>query len=109
MILERFDALVFVGDDMLKHIYLAFNMIMRENVAMGGLMHWQLSDSERDTCRCDNQIIKPECAKHAILQSDIVGANEGGGSGHASPYLCDSTAYLPPHDQIQHRLDVLES
>ena len=109
MILERFDAIVFVGDDMLKHIYLAFNMIMRENLAMGALMQWQLSESEREACRCDNQIIKGECAKHAVLQSDTVGANDGGSGGHAGPYHCDSMARVLHHIEIQCHSCAIES
>ena len=90
MILERFDAVVFIGDDMLQHIYAAFNMLLRENLALGSLKQWQMSEAERDNCKCDNQIMKPECSKHAILNSEEVRKNDPGG-GYTSPYHCDRT------------------
>lgn len=108
MILDRFDAVVFVGDDMLQHIYAAFNMLLRENIAWGGLKQWNLKDSERDSCRCDNQIMKGECASHIVTSSSEVRENDGG-SSYRSPYYCDrkllsvrysvfaSLAYHPRH------------
>ena len=100
MILERFDSIVFIGDDMLKAIYSAFNMLLRENIGMGGLKQWEMSESERDGCRCDNQIIKPECAMHAILESEVVGANDGD-SSHRNPYQCDRThSTFPYHPDL---------
>ena len=88
MILERFDAIVFIGDDLLKHVYAAFNMLLRENIAMGGLKQWELNESERTACRCDSQITRPECSKHVVTESQIVKDNDEG-SGHRSPYYCD--------------------
>ena len=94
MILERFDAIIFIGDDSLKHIYAAFNMLLRENIAMGGLKQWALHDTDRANCRCDNQLTKAECSKHIVTESEQVTANDGG-SGHKSPYICDSKWTLP--------------
>lgn len=94
MILERFDAIVFIGDDTLKHVYAAFNMLLRENIAMGGLKQRDLSESDRNSCRCDNQFTKPECSRHFVTESQIVTDNDGGG-GHKSPYYCDRKYTLP--------------
>ncbi|KAL9125645.1 MAG: hypothetical protein Q9217_005181 [Psora testacea] len=93
MILERFDAVVFIGDDMLKAIYSVFNMLLRENLAMGGLKQWEMSEREREGCRCDNQIVKPDCASHTITDSEEVWEGDEG-SGHRSPYHCDRTPIL---------------
>lgn len=90
MILERFDAVIFIGDDMVKHVYAAFNMIIRENVAMGGLRQWDMSESERDTCKCDSQFTKPECIEYTVTDSEDVEKNDSG-SGHPSPYYCNRT------------------
>lgn len=90
MILERFDAIVFIGDDMLQHIYGAFNMLLRENIAIGSLKQWDMKENERIACRCDEQMIKAECLKYAITNSQAVSINNGG-SGHRSPYYCDRT------------------
>ncbi len=87
MILERFDAVVFIGDDTLKTIYAAFNMLLRENIAMGGLKQWELTEKDRTTCRCDNQLMRPECSIHAITESQVVAENDES-SGHKSPYYC---------------------
>lgn len=88
MILERFDTIVFVGDDMLQRVYGALNMLLRENIAMGSLKQWEMKESERAACRCDDQMIKAECSKYAIMDSEDVRKNDGG-SGHRSPYYCD--------------------
>ena len=88
MVLERFDAIVFIGDDMLKAIYSAFNMLLRENIVTGGLKQWEMSETEKEVCRCDNQIMKPECATRMIMNNEEV--REGGeGSGHRNHYYCD--------------------
>ncbi len=90
MILERFDAIIFIGDDMIKNIYAAFNMLLRENIALGGLKQWDMKESERETCRCDNQITRPECDKYTVTNSEDVRKNDIG-SGHPNPYFCNRT------------------
>lgn len=93
MILDRFDAVVFLGDGMLQNIYAGFNMLLRENIATGGLKQWKLKDNERMTCRCDNQIMKSECSAYNIKNSQEVRESDGEG-GHHSPFYCDRKA--PP-------------
>lgn len=88
MILERFDAIFFIGDDMLQHVYAAFNMLLRENIGLGGLKQWEMKEEERVACRCDYQIIKTECSKFTVMDSQEVRDNDGR-SGHKSPYYCD--------------------
>ena len=88
MILERFDAIVFIGDEMIRHIYAGINMLLRENIAMGSLKQWQLKENERAGCRCENQLIKPECSMHAVTHNLAVRDNDAG-STHKSPYHCD--------------------
>ncbi|KAL9098941.1 MAG: hypothetical protein Q9163_005486 [Psora crenata] len=105
MILERFDAIVFIGDDMLKAIYSAFNMLLRENIAMGGLKQWEMAESEREGCRCDNQMAKPDCARYMIKTSEEVRESDGG-NGHRSPYYCDrSPAPEDVHEKFNKVLD----
>lgn len=87
MILERFDAVVFAGDDMLGRVYAAFNMLLRENVALGGLKQWEMSEAERGSCRCENQFVKGECARFAVGASKDVVENDVR-DGHSSPYAC---------------------
>ncbi|CAD6568399.1 MAG: hypothetical protein ASARMPREDX12_001397 [Alectoria sarmentosa] len=93
MILERFDAIVFIGDDSLKPIYAAFNMLLRENMAIGSLKQWELNESRRDTCSCDNQLTKPECSSHMIMESQTVREKDDG-DGHKSPFYCDRTPHV---------------
>lgn len=94
MILERFDAIVFVGDDTLKHVYAAFNMLLRENIALGGLKQWDLTESERVSCRCDNQFMRADCSKHFVTDSLAVADNDNNG-GHKSPYYCNRKSPFP--------------
>ena len=96
MILDRFDGIVFVGDDSLRHVYTAFNILLRENVALGGLKQWEMSEGERTSCRCEKQFIKNDCRRFAVFDSEEVKKNDGG-SGHRSPYLCNSQCrFCPP-------------
>ena len=88
MILERFDAVVFVGDDSFKQIYAAFNMLLRENMAMGSLKQGELDESQRNTCRCDNQLTKLDCSSHMIMESETVKVKEDD-VGHRGPFYCD--------------------
>lgn len=93
MILDRFDAVVFVGDSMLQNVYSAFNMLIRENIALGGLKQWNFQANERSSCRCDNQLIRKECLAQSVSSSAEVRENNGG-SGHRSPYYCDRKSFV---------------
>ena len=93
MILERFDAVVFIGDDSFKPIYAAFNMLLRENMAMGSLKQWELNESQRDGCKCDNQLTKSECSSHMITDSETARKKEDG-DGHRNPFYCDRKSIL---------------
>ena len=88
MILERFDAVVFIGDDSLKQIYAAFNMLLREDLALGSLKMWELNESQRGACKCDNQLTKPECSSHVITESETE-KGKGDGVGHGRPFYCE--------------------
>lgn len=88
MILERFDAVFFIGDDSLKHIYGAFNILLREDMATGALDQRHLDDVERSTCSCDNQIVKPECSKAIIRESQAMGDHDNT-FGTSTPYHCN--------------------
>ena len=95
MILERFDAIIFIGDDTLKHIYAAFNILLRENLATGGLKQWELTETDRVLCRCENQFTRAECSAHMIMDSQAVAENDPS-SGHRSPYYCNRQCNSPP-------------
>ncbi|KAK9475746.1 hypothetical protein V1514DRAFT_339171 [Lipomyces japonicus] len=81
LILDRFDAIVFIGEQrMTSHVYAAFNSILRKNLAWGGLKNWELSEQLRQRCRCESQYINPQCA--------------GGAAGTGDHYIADSTEIL---------------
>jgi hypothetical protein len=88
MILERFNAIAFVGDELVQSIYAAFNVLLREDLALGGLQQWIITDQDRLNCKCDNQFLIPECTGYAIKNRDEVRKNEGGGDRKGSPYFC---------------------
>ncbi|KAK0514155.1 hypothetical protein JMJ35_003877 [Cladonia borealis] len=93
MILERFDAIIFIGDDTLKHIYAAFNILLRENLAIGGLKQWEMTETDRVLCRCENQFTRAECSAHILMDSQVVADNDPS-SGHRSPYYCNRTPHM---------------
>ena len=75
---------------MLKTIYAAFNMLLREDIGMGSLKQGEMKESEREGCRCDNQIIKSECSVHMILESEAIGVRDTDNS-HQTPNYCNRT------------------
>ena len=94
MILTRFDAIVFVGDDLAQQVYKGLNILLRENMALGALKQWEMSGDELNGCRCENQFVKPECHDFAIKDSDEVLKNDGS-SSHRSPYFCNGLCSPP--------------
>ena len=87
MILQRFDGVVFIGDGLVRSVYVAFNSLLRQNLALGGLRQWDMDDTQSASCRCENQFIKLECSGFAVASSEEVTANDAR-SGHSSPYTC---------------------
>lgn len=85
MILERFNAVVFVGDELAQSVYAAFNIFLREDLALGGLQQWTMTDQDRLNCKCDNQFLNPECTGYAIKHRDEVKKND---AKKGSPYSC---------------------
>ena len=93
MILERFDAVVFIGDEPLKHVYAAFNMLLRENIATGGLDKLDLQENDLAVCRCDNQYLRTECSRHITTESRAV--SKSNGNSREGSYYCDRESRFP--------------
>ena len=94
MILERFNTIVFVGDELVHSVYTAFNILLREDLALGGLQQWIMSDQDRVICKCDNQFLNQDCARYAIKNRDEVKKNTGDQKG--SPYFCTRKSFVTP-------------
>lgn len=88
MILERFDGIAFIGDDLIQGVYGAFNMLMRRNLALGALEQWRMEEKELQECRCRKQFTNPECSKYFVTSSEEVAKHDGEG-GPRSPYVCN--------------------
>ncbi|PMD66107.1 uncharacterized protein K444DRAFT_640065 [Hyaloscypha bicolor E] len=95
MILERFNAISFIGDDVVQSVYAAFNVLLREDLALGGVQQWIMSDQDRMSCKCGEQFLNPECTRYAVKNQDEVKKNEGSGKGGL--YFCART----PHAYIR--------
>jgi hypothetical protein len=94
MVLERFNAVVFVGDDIARSLYLAFNILLREDLALGGLESWNfMSDQDRESCTCDKQFLD-ECNAYAVKSSEEVKRNDRYGQG-GSAYYCERKSSFP--------------
>jgi hypothetical protein len=88
MILERFNAIVFIGDNVAHSIYTAFNILLREDLAYGGLQQWLLTDQDLVNCKCDNQFLNSDCLGYAVKNIEEVKKNEAG-ERKGSPYYCE--------------------
>lgn len=75
MILERFDGLVFIGDDLLRSIYAGFNILLRKDLGLGAMKQWEMSDNEMKTCKCENQFAREGCAKYLASASEQISIN----------------------------------
>ena len=84
-ILERFDGVVFVGDDTLQTIYSGLNILLRRDLAFGSLDTASMDRSLQEQCRCNNQFIKQDCRQHYLADSEKAGQHNHFGS----PYFCN--------------------
>ncbi|KAI9741389.1 MAG: hypothetical protein M1834_003106 [Cirrosporium novae-zelandiae] len=96
MILSRFSHIVFIGDDLMSQIYAGFNILLRENMALGAFKQWEMSEEERMACRCENQFVKAECRKFAVSKSEEVRRGDAE-SDYTSLYGCDQTPHTYLH------------
>ena len=91
MILERFNTIVFIGDSTAQTIYAALNILLREDLALGGLQQWMMNDQDRAACKCDNQFLSGDCLGYAVKSSEEVKKNR-----KESPYFCERMPYSFP-------------
>ncbi|KAK2625810.1 hypothetical protein QTJ16_005122 [Diplocarpon rosae] len=87
MILERFSAVVFVGDDVAQSVYTAFNILLREDLILGGVRDWMMGDVDQAKCKCDGQFLDIDCLKFAVKSIEEV--KNAGRDRKGSPYLCE--------------------
>ncbi|OJK00892.1 hypothetical protein ASPACDRAFT_59709 [Aspergillus aculeatus ATCC 16872] len=90
-ILQRFDGIVFVGDDALADAYAGFNILLRENLATGSLRDWEMDKDLSQKCRCESQFTQAACLPLRITSSDQVDAQSRSPALRA-PYSCPSSA-----------------
>jgi hypothetical protein len=89
MILERFSAIVFAGDEIAQSVYAAFNILLREDLSLGGLRGWAMGHQDHLDCKCDNQFLK-ECLRFAITSFDDMRQNDAGDRKETLKF-CDRT------------------
>jgi hypothetical protein len=86
MILERFNAISFIGDEVVQSIYTAFNILLREDLALGGLRSWNMDEQDQEACKCDSQFLNSYCSGFAVKSSEEVKENEAGDWKGSSSY-----------------------
>lgn len=89
MILERFSAVVFLGDETAQSIYAALNVFLREDISHGGLQEWLMTDDERIVCKCDAQFLDNNCLGYSVKNSEDIVKNEAN-DPKGSPFACQS-------------------
>ncbi|KAK2782104.1 hypothetical protein FQN53_000198 [Emmonsiellopsis sp. PD_33] len=61
-ILARFHAIIFLGDSAAANIYAGFNMLLREDLALGSLKQWEMDwVVDPQECMCARQFGRGEC------------------------------------------------
>lgn len=71
--LERFDGVVFLGDDNLETIYSGLNILLRQDLALGALDQTSMDRTLQKVCRCNNQYFKADCQRYYLSNSGNVG------------------------------------
>ncbi|KAI9723857.1 MAG: hypothetical protein M1828_004107 [Chrysothrix sp. TS-e1954] len=98
MIIDRFDGIVFIGDESIGSIYAAFNILLRHDLALGALENWKMTPRERDNCRCNNQFTRSECSEFWVTSSSETAAHEADvNMDYRAPLYCNKKPhfYLP--------------
>lgn len=92
-ILERFDSVVFVGDDSLRAVYSGLNILLRQDLAHGALNLASMDETLQGNCRCENQYVKQDCRHHCLLDSAVADEDDHIGSA----YRCNRVrhAFVP--------------
>ncbi|OOF99616.1 hypothetical protein ASPCADRAFT_203388 [Aspergillus carbonarius ITEM 5010] len=88
-ILQKFDGIIFIGDDSLADVYAGFNILLREDLATGSLREWEINKDNDHSCRCDSQFTSASCLPLRITSSDDVYAQDGS-KANRRPYACSS-------------------
>ncbi|TVY42369.1 hypothetical protein LSUB1_G001499 [Lachnellula subtilissima] len=68
------------------------NILLREDLALGGLQQWMMNAQDRAACKCDNQFVNGDCLGYSIR-----GIEEAKKNMRESPYFCERVphAYVP--------------
>lgn len=75
-----------MGDDALANVYAGFNLLLREDLALGSLKDWEMSQELRENCRCDSQFTNKACWPLRITASSQVSTKDD----TRSPYVCST-------------------
>lgn len=84
-ILERFEGLIFAGDDALQTIYGGLNILLRQDLALGTLNLASMDKKLQEDCRCKNQFVKADCRQHYLMDSSKASQDDHVGS----TYFCN--------------------
>ncbi|MCJ1312304.1 hypothetical protein MMC25_005978 [Agyrium rufum] len=118
MILERFDAVVFVGDSVLQTIYAAFNVLLRENLATGARLESKFesvvgTETEKkemsQKCRCSGQVERTGCADFLVRNSDEFLGQAGRTGYHCTrtPHYLLPLTTTPTPEELQTKLTTI--
>ncbi|KNG80872.1 hypothetical protein ANOM_010377 [Aspergillus nomiae NRRL 13137] len=86
-ILQKFGALVFIGDESLADIYAGFNILLRGDLATGALRESDLTKEQIEKCRCGSQFTSASCLPLRITSSEQV-ETQNDGNILSSPNAC---------------------
>ncbi|KAE8350095.1 hypothetical protein BDV28DRAFT_139783 [Aspergillus coremiiformis] len=69
-ILQKFGALVFVGDESLADVYAGFNILLRGDLATGAMRKSEMTKEQIKKCRCGAQFTSASCLPLRVTSSD---------------------------------------
>jgi hypothetical protein len=102
MILERFDNVIFVGDESLRGVYGGLHILLRQDLVHGAVRTWEMDEEMVRGCACERQFTSSTCTRHLLTGSEeLMSAPK---EVVESPYLCARTphTYLPITSEPDH-------
>jgi hypothetical protein len=94
-ILQKFGALVFIGDESLADIYAGFNILLRGDLAAGAMRESSMTKEQIEKCRCDSQFTSASCLPLRVTSSDQI-EKQNGKKAASGPNGCLACEYTTP-------------
>lgn len=75
-ILSSFERVALLGDSMIRHLFAAMNVMLRQDLGYGAVSSWSFNDEEKELCFCNNQVNVKSCSWQTVGDLDAIREND---------------------------------